>query len=181
VGCTVSNSRNRRRAFLTLALALALAVGTGTAGCASAPIIPLHGDPFDFRTLVGEWDGVYNSGGNREGSIWFKLVEGEDHAHGDVLMHPRGGLPYVSYGLHGYPGQYLQSETSRLLMIRFVRVARNQLDGVLEPYWDPACDCAATTTFRGRLEDGLLRGTFETRSAGALTATGRWSATRRGN
>jgi hypothetical protein len=163
-----------------LAIALALALICATTGCASVPVVPLQGDPFDFAALVGEWDGSYASNdGLAEGTIWFELTAGQNHAHGDVLMQPRGGTPYVGYGLHSYPWQYAQVDMPRLLMIRFVCVSRGQVDGVLEPYWDPACGCPATTTFRGDLADGKLRGTFVTWNAGVLRSMGRWSASRR--
>ena len=162
------------------AVSLALALISTTAGCASVPVVPLRGDPFDFAALVGEWEGSYASNDGRgEGSIWFELTAGEDHAHGDVLMQPRGATPYVGYGFHSYPWQYTQTEMPRFLMIRFVRVSRDQVDGVLEPYWDPLCACPATTSFRGALADGQLRGTFVTWNAGVLRSEGRWSATRR--
>jgi len=44
-----------------------------------------------------------------------------------------------------------------MLTIHFVRIDGDTVDGVLDPYLDPACDCEAFTKFTGRL--------FENRSA----------------
>jgi hypothetical protein len=161
-------------------IGLLLVAAGFAAGCASAPPAAIRGDTLDLRALVGEWDGTYISrDGTRAGTIWFKLLAGDDHAHGDVVMHPRGGTPYVAYGLHDYPELRRARETPQLLMIRVVRVDGAELDGMLEAYWDPACGCLATTSFRGRLADNALNGTFVTVQAGVPVAEGQWTATRR--
>src|SRR5690242_2313344 len=66
--------------------------------CAGATVVSLQGPVPDVTALAGEWAGTYTSPDvNRQGTIWFKLVDGEDHAHGEVRMTPNGSaMPYGS-------------------------------------------------------------------------------------
>ena len=152
--------------------------------CVSAPPVAVRGTPSALASLAGEWDGTYSSRATgRSGTIWFKLIDGEDHAHGDVLMTPAGGSrAYDRRGPEPYPygnPSYAQRRgPDTPLTIRFVRAADGRVDGVLDPYWDPACDCWVLTAFRGELLDGRVAGTFVSRF-GESIATGRWDATRR--
>jgi hypothetical protein len=58
--------------------------GIAVANCASAPPIPIQASPSSLQALVGEWDGSYTSRDTgRSGSLWFKLIAGEDHAPPD--------------------------------------------------------------------------------------------------
>ena len=154
----------------TLVTAVALA-------CASAPPVRVGGSRADLESIAGEWTGTYSSRDTgREGSIWFRLVAGEDHAHGDVLMTPRGrSQPYRRYAAPGPAGQQGPSE---FLSIRFVVVSGQQVAGALEPYWDPDCDCEARTEYRGGLTGDTFAGTFVTRLANRRVTTGQWTATR---
>ena len=151
------------------------------ASCASGPPIPLQGSPPAFMTLAGEWDGTYTSRDTgRNGSIWFELIAGEDHAHGDVLMTPRGRTePYYRYPRTGWPGTGRPADLTQVLTIQFVRASDGTVGGRLEPYWDPDCQCEAITTFRGRLRGDRLEGTFSTRLGLTGQAIGRWVAYRR--
>ena len=145
--------------------------------CAGATAIPIQGPQTDLAALTGEWRGTYTSPDlNREGTIWFTLVEGEDHAHGDVRMTPRGRTePYQPYDAENrrthVPPQFLS--------IRFAQVSANDVEGVLDPYWDPDYECVATTTFRGQRQGDRLQGTFQTRLMTGTTVTGRWRVDRR--
>lgn len=161
-------------------LVASIGAGAGILACASAPPIPLRGSPADFAALVGEWNGQYTSrDAGRSGSIWFTLVAGEDHAHGDVLMTARSqSMPYSRYS-PGDPRRLEPEPLPQFLTIRFVRVTDGGLHGALEPYWDPACQCEAVTSFHGRLLDGRLRGTFITRLDRGASSGGQWHATRR--
>lgn len=137
--------------------------------------------PAEFQALVGEWDGTYTSRDTgRSGSIWFKLIAREDHAHGDVLMTPRGHMePYYRYPPNGWlPGER-PADVTQILTIQFVHASAGTVDGRLEPYWDPDCRCQAVTTFRGRLDGDRLEGTFDTRLGNTGEANGRWIARRR--
>ncbi|HET7699006.1 MAG TPA: hypothetical protein VFK57_25025 [Vicinamibacterales bacterium] len=159
----------------------AIAAALLASGCASAPAVPLRGAPAAVASLAGEWDGTYSSRATgRSGSIWFKLIDGEDHAHGDVVMTAAGAS--TAYGRQG-PEGYLHPSDRRppneaFLTIRFVRAADGRVDGVLDPYWDPACACWVLTAFHGEIGDGRVAGTFVSRF-GESIASGRWEVTRR--
>ena len=155
--------------------------GAAVASCASAPTIPLQGSPPALTALAGEWDGTYASRDTgRTGSIWFKLIAGDDHAHGDVLMTPRGHTePYYRYPPSGWPAAGPPADVTHVLTIQFAHVSDGTVDGRLEPYWDPDCQCEAITTFRGRLLGDRLEGTFSTRLGLTGQASGRWVAYRR--
>jgi hypothetical protein len=153
----------------------------GAAACATAPPIPVKASRADIESLAGEWDGTYSSRDTgRSGSIWFKLIAGEDHAHGDVLMIPVGRLePYYR---HPPDGRWPVGEgpgATRVLTIRIAQLSVSLLDGRLDPYWDPDCHCEAVTVFRGRLSGDTLQGTFNTRLDFGRQASGRWVAHRR--
>ena len=162
-----------------------LAVVTAfSVGCSYVlPAIRLTGRPGELEALVGEWSGHYESDAPfaRSGTIWFKLAAGEDHAHGDVRMVPEGFTrSYERY--RGAPGPAGQDRppTSESLAIRFVRAENNQVNGVLEPYWDPDRECQAWTSFRGRIEGKTIVGTFVSSYAKSLPeTTGVWKVTRR--
>lgn len=163
-----------RSRFAVLVFVIALTAGLSS--CASATIIPVQGSVADLSVLTGEWLGTYTSpDAGREGTVWFKLVEGEDHAHGDVRMTPRGTR--TPYAPHDAPG--LHRESIQFLGIRFVRVSQTEVSGALDTYWDPDAGCLATTVFRGQLFRDRLQGTFETRLATGVIAHGRWQANRK--
>lgn len=68
---------------------------------------------------------------------------------------------------------------TQVLTIQFVHAFDGTVDGRLEPYWDPDCQCEAVTTFRGRLIGDRLEGTFSTRVGFSGHANGSWVAYRR--
>jgi hypothetical protein len=148
-----------------------------------APRVEVLGTPGGLARLSGEWWGEYIGDRDhaRHGSIAFKLVAGEDHAHGDVLMIPEGlGRPYGrnQWDEPGTPPHELE-QRSRMLEIRFVMVTENTVNGVLGPYWDPDRQTEASATFRGRLADDTIEGTFTTSYAsGAAKTGGRWKVWR---
>jgi hypothetical protein len=145
--------------------------------CAGATAIPIQGPQTDLVALTGEWRGTYTSPDlNRDGTIWFTLVEGEGHAHGDVRMTPQGRTePYQPYDTTNKRTH----EPPQFLSIRFVRVSADDVEGVLDPYWDPDHECVATTTFRGQRQGDRLQGTFQTRLMTGTTVTGRWRVDRK--
>jgi hypothetical protein len=147
-------------------------------GCASTPAaVPVAGAPADLSALAGDWEGEYASQATgRLGSIVFKLVTGEDHAHGDVLMIPRGSSdPYRPRSGGEGPAP---AGASQLLTIRFVKAEGGNVTGTLDPYWDPDCDCEVTTTFVGQRKGNTIEGTFASeRNAGRVFGT--WKATRK--
>ena len=154
-------------------------------GCASfSPPVRLAATPAALELLAGDWYGDYvaDDPQGRRGTIVFKLVWGEDHAHGDVLMVPAGSTrAYERY--HGdSPMPEPVGSRSEVLTIRFVRATDGPfITGQLDPYWDPDRRCRAFTRFRGTLGDGVISGTFETRFADAAApeaTTGRWKVVR---
>jgi hypothetical protein len=96
--------------------------------------VGLRGAWEDVQALAGEWSGGYFAeGSGRRGSIVLTLVAGEDHAHGDVFMTPRGG--HQPYGPWPYgPGERGRSEPSQVLTIRFVAVEGGEIRGLLDRY-----------------------------------------------
>jgi hypothetical protein len=156
--------------------------------CASVtPSFPVIGVHSDFGRLVGRWDGDYvgSISHGRRGTIAFVLAAAEDHAHGTVEMIPDGDRR--AYGRvdpgsgRGQDGATDREATAHpLLTIRFVWVTGSQVEGVLDAYWDPDRATAASTTFRGHIEDNSIRGTFVTEYANRAPATsGVWTVRRR--
>lgn len=156
-------------------LASVFIVSLAFSACATATVVPLEGPTASLAALAGEWTGAYSSPDvSREGTIWFTLVEGEDHAHGEARMVPRGAdKPYRSE----HP-QALMRDPVQFLGIRFVRVSGATVLGVLDQYWDPDAGCFANTNFQGRILGDRIEGTFETRLQTGVVASGRWHAAR---
>jgi hypothetical protein len=154
-------------------------MGLGLACASASPPVRLEATPTDLQALVGEWEGEYSSAATgRSGSIVFKLVAGEDHAHGDVVMIPTGShQPYVPIGQT--TGGMATRDLPQVLSIRFVRAAGGGVSGSLEPYRDPDCDCEANTTFTGQVRGDLVEGTFRTISRGVRGTTGQWKVSRK--
>jgi hypothetical protein len=168
-------SHLRGHSFLAASGWIVLSLAAG--GCASATVIPLRGSVADLSGLVGEWNGTYSSQElGRGGTLWLKLVAGQEHAHGDVRMTPRGSAS--AYGKDG-PDAPPRQPPVEFLSIRFIRVSDKDVDGTLDQYWDPDCRCWANTKFRGRLYGNRLEGTFETRLGNGSVSRGQWKATRR--
>jgi hypothetical protein len=160
---------------------LAGALLAGTIGCAYVlPPVTIVGPESALRELVGEWRGDYRSEGpiERRGTIQFTLIEGEDHAHGDVLMIPAGSnRPYGRF--IGEPGTRQMTQAPEPLSIRIVRVKDGTIRGELERYFDPDRETTAATTFHGSLREDTIVGTFTTTFAsGTLEGRGRWRVTR---
>jgi hypothetical protein len=160
------------------AIGVLFVVSVVAAGCASTPAeVRIEGAPTELPALAGDWEGEYSSAATgRLGSIVFKLVAGEDHAHGDVLMIPRGSSdPYRPRGGGEGPAP---AGASQLLTIRFVRAEGDRISGTLDPYWDPDCNCEVTTTFVGQVKGDTIEGTFTSeRTAGRVF--GNWKVSRR--
>jgi hypothetical protein len=156
-----------------------------SASCAyNPPAVAVEGLAADLEQLAGEWKGEYTDGpSGRRGNVWFKLVAGEDHSHGDLLMIPEGsGRPYQPYSReeHG-PADRVFERAPRVLTIRFVRTGAGAVSGTLDPYWDPDRHCQASTVFRGSLRVGIIEGMFSSIcEGGAGQTTGRWKVTRKG-
>jgi hypothetical protein len=152
-----------------------------------APEVQVQGPVQDLDRLAGEWQGEYvgDPAHGRRGSISFKLVAGEGHAHGDVLMIPAGQT--APYGRRPGrvdadtpPVERTERAPDPILTIRLVLANGRTVTGVLDPYWDPDRSTEATTTFQGVLTDDTIQGTFTTAYAsGAARTAGTWTVKRR--
>src|SRR5688572_24548610 len=136
-------------------------------GCRYHPDpVPVAGVHTEVEQLIGEWSGDYaSSESRRSGTIFFQITAHGDSAYGDVLMPVAAGEvgPRPVDLLTGHE-QHVRS--TELLSIRFVRVAGGAIQGELEPYVAPDCDCVARTVFYGKVEGHEISGTY-------LTSTGR--------
>jgi hypothetical protein len=157
--------------------ALILIGAAALAGCASTQSPPVTLVGADLQPLEGEWRGSYELPQlGRSGSIYFTLVAGEDHAHGDVIMVPAGSSDPIRRA-PGPEGRDPDNPSPQAITIRVVRLRGDTVTGTLSPYLDPDCNCTAVATFRGVIHGNMIRGLFETRRASG-TASGTWSVER---
>ena len=143
-------------------------------GCRYRPDpVPVAGVHTEVEQLIGKWDGDYASGeSRRSGSIFFEITAHGDSAFGDVLMPVAAGEvgPRPVDLLTGHE-QHVRS--TELLAIKFVRVGGGAVQGELEPYIAPDCDCVARTTFYGKVEGNEISGTYVTTTERG-TQRGEW-------
>jgi hypothetical protein len=149
--------------------------------CASKPTpVTVAGDAGDLASLAGKWSGEYNSPvTGRSGSIVFNLSSSGTAASGDVVMVPRGyGKALVRY-TPGATAPVQSSDNSQVLTIKLVRVSGDTVNGVLDAYRDPECDCPVETTFVGKLNGNTIDGTFTTKGSQSVAPqTGTWRVKR---
>ncbi len=149
-----------RRPFVRLFTMLVLAAAaTGTAACGgSANQVEVKGGESDLAGLAGEWEGSYTGiESGRSGPVSFSLALGRHTADGTVLM--GGDTP---------------------LKIQFLAVEGGTLNGKIDPYTDPSCNCQVSTEFVGTQDGDLISGTFTTTVVGTDTVqTGEWSVNRK--
>lgn len=142
------------------------------AACAPIPAtVPVAGPPSALRQLEGEWVGEYSrAAGDREGGLYFKLAAGDGVAVGDVWMNLRG---------QGPPAYQVSSPATSPLAIQFVWIEEDFVSGTLQLYEDPETKSILLTTFRGRLANDLISGTFvtENKTTGQIIS-GIWNAKR---
>jgi len=162
-------------------LVLIAGLAAAVIGCATkTPGIELTSSDFDLNPLVGVWRGDYsNPQTGRRGTIAFSLRAGESFASGNIVMIPK-------------PDSLLTPEERELvsdvpatgrsvLSIHFVRKQGGNLNGTLDPYRAPDCDCIVNTTFQGSFADErTIQGTFTTvpSKAGTSITTGTWKVVR---
>jgi hypothetical protein len=164
----------RPRVYLVALLAVTLF------GCRyQAPPVSLQGDDTDISVIAGRWSGEYTGvQSGRSGSILFTVQAGKDTAYGDVMMTPQLNQTLRAAD-HGTPAHGQHVSTPDLLRVTFIRVRGGSIEGSLEPYVAPDCNCVVTTVFRGRLAGNEIKGDFETRGEGGLRQGGSWSVTRK--
>ena len=160
---------------LTIIGAAALLVG----GCHFQPTpVPMSGNLSSISALAGEWVGTYRGiETGRTGSITFSIRANADSAFGDVLMDAPPGVPAIQPADAPAVHQ-LHARSPKFLAIRFVDIYGGDVEGALEPYVAPDCDCTVTTRFTGHVYGDTIRGTFTTRGRLIGTQAGVWTVTR---
>jgi hypothetical protein len=159
----------------SLIAAAALVVG----GCHYNPTpVPMAGDRSTIAQLAGDWAGTYRGmETDRTGSIMFTIRASGDSAFGDVLMETPPGtariMPADDPSRH-----HLHARSPQLLAIKFVAIHGGDVEGAIEPYIAPDCDCTVTTRFTGHIVRDSIGGTFITRGALIGPQTGVWSVKR---
>ena len=143
--------------FFAAALIAAVAV---TAGCKSsnpAPPVPVQGS--HVSALRGKWIGEYSSRDTgRTGSITFELKAFEKTARGDVLM-----VPKDAYAPNApTSGPEAVAKMPQVLHIEFVDSSGGTVNGMMDTYVDPRCNCRVQTTFEGTITGDTIQGTFRT-------------------
>src|SRR3954467_5037891 len=157
------------------------ALSTSIVGCINrSSSIGVTSSDFDLNPLVGEWRGDYNSAATgRTGTIAFTLRAGEGAASGNVVMIPRADSLLTDEEREALSST--SSPAKSVLKIHFVRKEGGSVNGTLDPYRDPDCNCLVTTTFQGVLRDArTIEGTFTTvpSTPGGSVTGGKWKATR---
>jgi hypothetical protein len=168
-----------RRIYLSLGVSVVLAFGTGCS-LAMRPV-QMEATHADWEKLAGDWRGDYSIPGRaRHGVIEFRLNAPEQQATGDVLMiadrfkWPETGMPPRDGFTH------LPATESQLLTIRFVAAVHGQIQGSMDPYWDPDRGCRAFATFAGSVDGDVIAGSFTSVCEdGARVLKGRWRVERR--
>ena len=160
-----------------------LAVASLVAGCAANPApVPISADPEGQALVLGDWSGTYfTSDGGRGGSIVFQFHQHDSstlECAGDVVMvPPTGGGAVLPVDEGGVPQP---EETVRVLAIEHIRVTGHQITGVMAPYQDPETGETLNTTFEGRIDGDVIKGTLLTIHArSGIRDGGSWDVTRK--
>jgi hypothetical protein len=141
--------------------------------------VPTYGHPSSIAALAGKWSGTYQgTQSGRNGSISFTIRVTGDSAYGDVLMDWPPGIPIVR-PIDDPAAHRLHAPDARFLAIIFVAVGATEVEGALEPYVAPDCECTVRTVFGGQVRGDTIRGTFITRGAMLAPQTGVWIIVRR--
>jgi len=156
---------------------VALAAVLGACHYQPTPV-PLRATASDIALLAGDWSGEYSSAqSGRSGTITFTIRTGVDTAYGDVLMTPRrGGMIRAADAVT--PEHVKHEQLPQLLRVTFVRVIGGMVEGTLEPYTAPDCQCVVTTVFQGTLKGNSIEGQYVTSGSMGLRQDGMWSVQR---
>lgn len=149
------------------------------AGCSYNPSpVLVHGAAADIAALGGSWEGTYvGKQSLRSGTIQFMIRPGKDTAFGDVLM--ENGAESQLVAVDAATGEhYRHARSPQLLMIHMVAIHDGLVEGILEPYIAPDCQCIVNTVFRGRRAGEEIAGDFTTRGPFGLLQSGTWSVRR---
>jgi len=141
------------RLHLIVAVVLSLSACGG-----SSSQVPVQGSDSQVVSLAGDWEGEYKGDeSGRTGPVKFSLTVGRHTAEGTVVM--GGQTP---------------------LKISFVELeGGGSVNGKMEPYTDPSCNCMVETEFTGQRVGERIDGTFTTKvvDTGAVQH-GTWGVTR---
>jgi hypothetical protein len=149
------------------------------AGCSYNPSpVPLEGPASEIAALGGTWEGTYvGRESQRSGTIQLTITPGKDTAFGDVLMESPSDRQIIAADVAS--GEHFRhSRSPQLLLIKLVAVHDGMIEGMLEPYTAPDCQCVVNTIFRGSRTGERIAGEFVTRGAFGLYQTGTWQVRR---
>ena len=141
------------RLHLIIAVVLSLSACGG-----SSSQVPVKGTDSQVVSLAGTWEGEYKGDeSGRSGPISFTLTVGRHTAEGTVVMNNQTPLQIKFVELEGGGG----------------------VNGKIEPYTDPSCNCMVETEFSGQRVSERIDGTFTTKvvQTGA-TQHGTWGVAR---
>jgi hypothetical protein len=142
-----------------------------------APVV-LQGEAGDIQALAGSWTGDYSSNeSGRSGSISFTVRASGDSAFGDVVMVSSAGEAIVpadiASGMH-----QMHAPSAAVLEIRFVNASGGEVQGALEPYVAPDCQCVVRTVFHGVVKGDRVDGIYTTIAPNGMKQEGKWSVRR---
>ena len=155
------------------------AVAILLAACSYTPTpVPLKGPAPEVAALAGTWEGTYvGTQSLRTGTIQLTIRPGSDTAFGDVLMDNQWDRQIVAADVAS--GEHFKHErAAQILTIQFVAIRDGFVEGQLEPYIAPDCECTVSTIFQGRRAGESISGEFFTRGAYGLYQTGTWKVRR---
>jgi hypothetical protein len=148
-------------------------------GCAYNPSpVLLEGSASAIAAMGGTWEGTYvGRQSQRSGTIYLTVRQGKDTAFGDVLMESRMDQPIVAWDVAS--GEHARhARAPQVLLIEFVAIQEDIVEGVMEPYVAPDCQCTVNTVFRGVRLGEEIEGEFVTRGPYGLYQTGTWKVRR---
>ena len=151
------------------------------AACRYTPTpVVLQATPADIQSLAGDWDGTYQGReSERTGTITFTIHAGSDTAHGDVLMEAPMRQQFIAADVAS--GEHrLHSRAPEVLRITWVGLHGGFVEGALEAYIAPDCQCTVKTVFQGSVvaDGNEIRGEFVTTGT-SLRQQGTWVVRRR--
>jgi hypothetical protein len=151
------------------------------AACRYTPTpVVLHASAGDIISLAGSWEGTYvGRESERTGTITFTIESGKDTAYGDVLMEAPPRYQFVAADVAS--GEHARhARAPEVLRITWVGLHRGYVEGALEPYLAPDCQCVVKTVFSGYVDDDgdMIKGEFVT-TGPAVQQTGTWTVRRK--
>jgi len=149
--------------------------------CAYRPTpVVLHASAGDILSLAGSWEGTYQGReSERTGTITLTIESGKDTAYGDVLMEAPPRYQFVAADVASGDHR-MHSRSPEVLRITWVGLYRGSVEGALEPYIAPDCQCTVKTVFNGYVDDDgdLIKGEFVT-TGPSVRQTGTWTVRRK--